>query len=305
MREGDDTYRLRDHVNANETNDGVVGATQPAEELPDNGVFDGKREGDDTFRPRQTIAVKPAKDDRAPEDRQAAAVEDRDGCNGIDAGANDEPVVASWLLQVPFILSVFILSALFVKFAFWMRDAFALPIVLRELAISGIVLCSLAICYAAVALFRALKGLPRMEQSSRKDAFGKNVKSKDQAEKLHEYLLAAFQNEQECADYERRVVRTSGCARKLRLLRSEIDDYEDWMGDFSDFEKMQDAAAEKCIAKRSGLVFIKTGLSPWKLVDIMSVLYHSVMMATELAKIYRRRVTRYQAFRLASLWKIP
>ena len=71
------------------------------------------------------------------------------------------------------------------------------------------------------------------------------------------------------------------------------------MGDFAAFEKMQDDAAKACIIKRARWVFVKTGVSPWKFVDAMAVLYHSVAMTTEMAKIYRRRITRFQAFRLA------
>ena len=293
MREGDTAWRPRDHVaecNVNDVGEGFAPSPDPT-----TGDMSAarQREGDDTYRPRDAVsgALQQGLGHSETSDkdvRQADAV-------ALEVG--DEP---SCVVPVFFVLSVIVLSALLVKFAFLLRDAWVLPIVARESALVGIFMCLVAIVYAVVALVRVFRKLPHIVQASKLDSAGKAISKRDQAKKLHKYLLTAFPESKKCfQDYEKLIGQGDGCSRKLQWLRNEIDDYEDWMDEFSIFEKMQDEAAKKCIIKRASLVFVKTGISPWKLVDAMAVLYHSVMMTTEIAKIYRRRISRFQAFRLA------
>ena len=298
MREGDNTYRPRDHINDSETKDiSVVLAPPLSEAMSDTQThLSNKRERDDTFRPRDTV---PEEMIKAAEITVSPQVNEKDeNGNAISQTIPEGGVASFWYLPVSFILSVFVLSALLVKFAFWLRDAFALPTGTRELALLGIALCAVVIFYAIGTLAMVFRNLPCIKQAAQKDASGKKVRDKDQATLLHAYLKAAFPDERDCNNYERQIVQVEGCSKKLRLLLNNIDDHKDWMDAFRAFEKIQDDAAENCIVKRAIWVFVKTGVSPWKIVDVMAVLYHAVVMTTEMAKIYRRKVTRIQAFRL-------
>ena len=302
MREGDDTYRPGDHL------DEALQKSSPTAEIRRNesalqeqteeATSERRREGDNTYRPGDDINEEEKK--RAP---NKAPAERHDESHDSDDQI-EEDQHGSWLLSALVAIIAFALSALTVKFAFLLRDALVLPIWLRVLACAGIIVCILAIIYAMYTFAKVFWKLPRIEQVAKKDAQGKSLRVSDQAKLLQKYLLNkknkdAFPDGLSFAAYEKKVVRTEGCAKKLRSLSNNpIDDYSDWMEIFSSFEKMQDDAASKRIIKRAGWVFVKTGASPWKIVDVMAVLYHSVNMATELAEIYRRRVTRFQAVRL-------
>ena len=304
MREGDDTFRPRAHVSDSGTSG--IGVD---EEKPDAQPRPVRREGDDTFRARDTITEEMRHE-------SAPAHEESKGENVASPAASGNKAPSFWFLSASFGLATFVLSALLVKFAFLIRDALALPVGMCVLALTGIFSCLAVIAYALFILVRVLWKLPRIKQAAKKDATGKEVSCKDQAKAIHEYLVLAFQGknqdrgvfEKACADYEREIGHVAGCpqelppllSKKLRTLLSnfEDDDYEDWMVDFLAFEKMQDDAASNCIMERAKCVFLKTGISPWRFVDAMAVLYHSVMMTTELANLYRRGMSRFQAFRL-------
>ena len=129
------------------------------------------------------------------------------------------------------------------------------------------------------------------------------MKERDQVRFLHAYLKKAFAKKGspdnlDCSKYGEKIIKNNKCSQKLEYLMRDIDDYEEWLEDFGVFEKMQDEAAIRCVKERAIAVFVKTGVSPWKLVDCMAVLYHSLMMTTEMARIYRRRINSYHALRL-------
>lgn len=293
MREGDDTYHPRDHIAEAKVNGSGDSSTPTHDSVTGDMSASRQREGDDTYRPRDAVsgALQQGCGHSGTSDKDVRQFD------AVALEVDDEP---SWVVPVFFVLSAIVLSALLVKFAFLLRDAWVLPIVARELALVGIFICLVAIVYALVALVSVFRKLPRIDQASKLDSTGKAISIKDQARTLHKYFLTAFPDSKKSfQDYEKLIGQKDGCSRKLQWLRNEIDDYEDWMGEFRIFEKMQDEAAKKCIIKRASLVFLKTGINPWKLIDAMAVLYHSVMMTTEIAKIYRRRISRFQAFRLA------
>lgn len=269
MREGDNTYRLADNIS-----DGIAGQ-----------------------------AVNKATTDEATCDKAASDA-------GRDSPKGGEPdgkgvKCGIWFLSIACAMAVLVLSALTVKCVFLLRDAMALPMVLREIACAGVLVCVAAILYALYALARIFWRLPRIDQVSMTDANGKEVKASVQAKLLHGYLRNkrdgnAFPDGMRYDEYAKRILHKDECAKTLRLLSQDpIDDYGDWMEDFCVLERAQDEVASKCMLKRAGLVFVKTSVSPWRFVDVMSVLYHSVNMTTELAGIYRRRITRFQTMRLA------
>ena len=305
MREGDNTFRPRDHVDECRVTQQVSSLSQqPA--LPIDGASPcQKREGDETFRPRDTVK------DSFIEKKMTVSPQERDETMEEDGRLNDTAEVLSegacshrWRLPLSFYLTLlFILAALVVRFAFGLRDAWELPIVLREAAILGIVVCLFIIGYVVIRLAKLVRRFPRIEQIAKEDATNKSMKERDQVRFLHAYLKKAFVNEGspddlDCSKYGEKIIKNNKCSQKLEYLRRDIDDYEEWLEEFGVFEKMQDEAAIRCVKKRAIAVFVKTGVSPWKLVDCMAVLYHSLMMTTEMARIYRRRINSYHALRL-------
>ena len=65
---------------------------------------------------------------------------------------------------------------------------------------------------------------------------------------------------------------------------------------------MQDERAREIICKTWKLVAIKTAASPWKIVDMLAVVYNSTVMITRLAKLYNRRIYGSAGFRLVCRW---
>ena len=300
MREGDNTYRPGDHAGkaaqqplpVEKTPMSAPAAPEQESMLVAGTPAGSRREGDKTFHPADHISEEAGKQavNKGPADAECDSPEDN-GVDGKDAKRG------TWFLAVPVAIAVALLSALFVKSAFVLRDALALPIVLRELACAGILVCIAAILHALYALARIFRKLPRIEQASTADT------AAAQAKLLHRYLRNkksgdAFPDGMSYEEYAKRILHKEECARTLRSLSQDPDDYGDWMEKFRSLEAIQDNVASVCIRKRAGFAWVTTSASPWKLFDMMAVLYHSVSMVTELASIYRRRITRFQAIRL-------
>ena len=153
-----------------------------------------------------------------------------------------------------------------------------------------------------------LRKMPRVEQFSRA-AFG------DHVEALHHRLATRYvshisdplkyaeENGFAMKDDDPDDVPVVAC---LRRLRGDVPDQcsgsEGWLLLFNDFQAMQDKRADEIIAKAWKLVAVKTAASPWKLVDMLAVVYNSTMMIMRLARVYNRRTSRRAAFRLACRW---
>lgn len=94
----------------------------------------------------------------------------------------------------------------------------------------------------------------------------------------------------------------------LRRLKGEIPSHcsgsDGWLYLFRDFQRMQDERAKEIIGRTWKLVAIKTAASPWKVVDMIAVIYNSTVMITRLARLYNRRTSRRAAFRLVCRWFI-
>ena len=90
-----------------------------------------------------------------------------------------------------------------------------------------------------------------------------------------------------------------------RLAEKETSSYSDshgWLADFRYLQGLQDARAEEIITRAWKLVAVKTAVSPWKIVDMMAVVYNSTVMVTRLARLYNRRASSRAAFRLVCRW---
>lgn len=92
--------------------------------------------------------------------------------------------------------------------------------------------------------------------------------------------------------------------RCLWRLKSEMPDSRGWLVEFDRLQRMQDERAKEIIGKTWKLVAIKTAASPWKIVDMIAVIYNSTVMITKLAKLYNRRTSSQTAFRLVCRWII-
>lgn len=92
----------------------------------------------------------------------------------------------------------------------------------------------------------------------------------------------------------------------IRRLRGEntspCPDSREWLRLFKEFQAMQDAKAREVISAAWKRVAIATAASPWKVVDVLAVVYISTLMVARLARIYNRRTSRHAAFRLVCRW---
>ena len=93
-------------------------------------------------------------------------------------------------------------------------------------------------------------------------------------------------------------------AGRLRRLsaRGAFADAGEWWAAYDAFEAVREARARELVARRALLVGAKTAASPWKSVDMAVVFWHGTAMVQDLARLYRRRVTRAQSFRLVCHW---
>ena len=88
----------------------------------------------------------------------------------------------------------------------------------------------------------------------------------------------------------------------LNRLRAGAADSRGWLSDFDLLQSMQDERADEIIKRTWQLVAIKTAASPWKIVDMIAVIYNSTVMVASLARLYNRRSSRHAAFRLVCRW---
>lgn len=77
-----------------------------------------------------------------------------------------------------------------------------------------------------------------------------------------------------------------------------------WLDDFKQFQAFQDARAADLVRRAARLVGVKTAASPWKIVDMLAVLFQSSLMIVRLGRLYNRRIGPRHAFRLACRWLV-
>lgn len=93
------------------------------------------------------------------------------------------------------------------------------------------------------------------------------------------------------------------CLRRLTgRVPSCYSDSRGWLADFRHFQELQDARAKEVVGKAWKLVAVKTAASPWRILDMIAVVYNSTNMVVRLARIYNRRVSGSAAFRLVCRW---
>lgn len=93
------------------------------------------------------------------------------------------------------------------------------------------------------------------------------------------------------------------CLKRLKgELPANCSGSDGWLHLFKDFQRMQDERAKEIAANTWKLVAIKTAASPWKIVDMLAVVYNSTAMLVKIAKVYNRRTSRRESLRLAFRW---
>lgn len=88
----------------------------------------------------------------------------------------------------------------------------------------------------------------------------------------------------------------------LDKLQHDNVDNASWFHEFERFQKQQDEQAKTIIWNAGKLVGAKTAISPWKIVDMIAVLYNSTIMIAKLARLYNRCISKQAAFRLVFRW---
>ena len=97
-------------------------------------------------------------------------------------------------------------------------------------------------------------------------------------------------------------------AKLLGKLRNPRENYNGdsggWMTDFRNFQNRQDEAAHRITEKAAVRIAAATATSRWAAIDMVSTLLLSSKMIADIARLYNRRVSPRQSFRLALEWAV-
>ena len=204
-------------------------------------------------------------------------------------------IAVLWMVTVS---SPFLASALTLQgWRFWCSLALAL--------LPAVIIVAMAVY--ALMWFRKL---PQVEQFSETDFEGREDELRDL---LATRYLARFPAPQRYAEVNGFVqegddVADAPVVDGIRRLTGEIPSHcsgnDGWILLFKEFQSLQDERAKAIIRRAWKLVAIKTAASPWKIVDMIAVIYNSTVMVTRLARLYNRRTSGRAAFRLVFRWLI-
>lgn len=230
-------------------------------------------------------------------------------CDGIVADTDKRPslgvlsvvgwgvclIAVLWLVTVssPFLASALTLHG----WRFWCSLALAL-------------LPAAIIVAVAVYAFMWFRRMPQVEQFSEADFEGREDELRDL---LATRYLARLPIPQKYAEENGFVqngddVADAPIVDGIRRLTGEIPSHcsgnDGWIRLFKEFQSLQDERAKAIIRRAWELVAVKTAASPWKIVDMIAVIYNSTVMVTRLARLYNRRTSGRAAFRLVCRWFI-
>lgn len=158
------------------------------------------------------------------------------------------------------------------------------------------------IAYAFVRLWRVERKLKKFAQV---DEAGQS-ESKT-AEELRSDYLTAFPD---VHSYVRSIGlkdtdMIKGVEELLKSLNDNESNFSDetgWIGAFKDFQAKQDKIAKGIVRHYAVMIALKTAASPWRIVDMASVLFNTTLMITDIGKVYMRKVSRGNAFILLCHW---
>ncbi len=75
-----------------------------------------------------------------------------------------------------------------------------------------------------------------------------------------------------------------------------------WREEFVRFQELQERKANEIIGHFCKVIFMKTAICPWKAIDRLSVFYNSTLMVYGIARVYNRKLSKAEAFRLVCSW---
>ena len=190
-------------------------------------------------------------------------------------------------------LVVFVFLYVVVRLVFLTRDALSLPYGPKCLVL--ILLAELATIlgwfgWKGLRLYRALP-----------PAFGQISPRKDDEEKKR--LLVPYVNDGGLSAPDGDDGTAAKLLGKLRNPRENYNgDSGGWMTDFRNFQNRQDEAALAIVKRAAIHIAAATATSRWAAVDMASTLFLSSKMITDIARLYNRRISARQSFRLAIGW---
>ena len=157
------------------------------------------------------------------------------------------------------------------------------------------------IAYAVVRLWQVERKLKKFAQV---DEMGQ---SKKNAEQLRRDYLTAFPD---VHSYVRSIgLKEPDMIKEVEDLLKSLNDKESnfsdeagWIGSFKDFQAKQDKIAKGIVRHYAVLIALKTAASPWRIVDMASVMFNATLMIADVAKVYMRKISRGNAFILLCHW---
>lgn len=121
-----------------------------------------------------------------------------------------------------------------------------------------------------------------------------------------DYLEKFSKDMHELAKLDRKIdgkeIRLSEDIQTLRSMN--VDDPKCWLGQFESFQKNQAGVAKGIVADCAVLVALKTAACPWNFADVIIVFMNTTLMVTALARVFNRKVSSVEAFRLAFKWAV-
>lgn len=90
--------------------------------------------------------------------------------------------------------------------------------------------------------------------------------------------------------------------KSLSDKESNFSDETGWIGTFKEFQLKQDKIANGIVRHYAVLIALKTAASPWRIVDMASVMFNTTLMIADIGKVYMRKISRGNAFILLCHW---
>lgn len=88
-----------------------------------------------------------------------------------------------------------------------------------------------------------------------------------------------------------------------RSLSVRSDNFtQEWESKRQAFEARRESVARGIVREHAALTAVKTAMSPWRIVDVLSVFYNNTRMVERIARLYAQPCGGPQAFRLVCGW---
>jgi len=278
----------------------MVNMASPSETLTGTSAERATRSGDDDIRPVRQTEVVPSQCAKPfmPASKPITVASDSSKehqCDGADLAEE-----FGLLRLVAYACGAFV--------AIWLLGSFGS--VLHSIAIAASIPEKLLFClifvievsvvwYVAYYAKKTFAELPKVTQIHRNEYSGA---LHTLAGKLKSEYIRQFPDQDRYAELSGFERNHAALSMLARLRDHKYADSVGFMEDYDRFQQEQDKQALAIIKRYATIIGIKTAASPWKIVDIIAVFFNSTMMVSKIAKVYHRKVSRQQAFRLVMHW---